>query len=192
MRIGDRIETERLTIRHWDKKPDGAAFHRLNNDPDVMRFFPNRRSRTESDDLLDFIAEMIASDGYGWTAIELTEARQVIGFGGIAAVPNHFPNGPSCEIGWRFLPEYWGFGFATEMAQAMLKYGFEQLELPEILSFAVTSNEKSIAVMRRIGMRHYKQGDFDYPRIDPEKNPELVRHRCFRLLRSEWQTKTAS
>ncbi|MEM9574646.1 MAG: GNAT family N-acetyltransferase, partial [Pseudomonadota bacterium] len=156
MRRGDCITTERLYLRHWDKASDGTAFHRLNNDPDVMQYFPGRRTRSESDVLLDRIEQQIVRNGYSWSAIELRSTNEIIGFGGIAKVEENFPNGPSAEIGWRFVPEAWGAGYASEMGKAVLRYGFEQLRLPEILSFAVVANEKSLAVMKRIGMQRFE------------------------------------
>lgn len=192
MRRGETITTDRLFIRNWNKASDGACFLRLNNDPQVMHFFPGRRSRIESDALLDRIELQIAQNGYSWSAILLRESNKIIGFGGIATVAANFPNGPSAEIGWRFLPETWGNGYATEMANAVLKYGFEELLLPEILSFAVVDNEKSFAVMQRIGMQRFEDGDFDHPNINAKTHPELLRHHCFRITQKEWkQQKTA-
>lgn len=192
MRRDDCITTERLHLRHWNKSSDGEAFHRLNNDRQVMHYFPERRTREQSDALLDRIEQQIIKNGYSWSAILLRDTNQIIGFGGIAKVEAGFPNGPSAEIGWRFLPETWGYGYATEMARAVLNYGFEKLQLPEILSFAVVENEKSFAVMKRIGMQRLEKGDFDHPNIDAARSPNLVRHHCYRLGREDWQiAKTA-
>ena len=122
----------------------------------------------------------------------MRDGNKVIGFGGIAKVLADFPNGPSAEIGWRFLPEAWGNGYATEMANAVLNYGFEKLRLPEILSFAVTDNEKSFAVMKRIGMQRFEEGDFDHPNIAANLYPNLLRHHCFRIDQKTWgKQKTA-
>ncbi len=192
MRRGETITTDRLFIRNWNKSSDGESFFRLNNDPQVMRFFPGRRTRIESDALLDRIERQINKNGYSWSAILLRESHKIIGFGGIARVPSSFPNGPSAEIGWRFLPETWGNGYATEMAGAVLKYGFEELLLPEILSFAVIDNKKSFNVMERIGMHRFRDGDFDHPNINTKTHPELLRHHCHRISQKDWkQQKTA-
>ena len=181
MRRGDCITTDRLIIRCWNKSCDAEAFYRLNNDPEVMQYFPGRRTRRESDALLDRIEQQIIRNGYSWSAITLRDNKKVIGFGGIAKVQAEFPNGPSAEIGWRFLPEAWGNGYATEMADAIISYGFEKLHLPEILSFAVYSNQKSFAVMKRIGMERFQKGDFDHPNIDASLYPNLLRHLCYRI-----------
>jgi RimJ/RimL family protein N-acetyltransferase len=67
------------------------------------------------------------------------------------------------EIGWRFHPDAWGQGYATEAAKAALAYGFETLKLPEIIAFTARTNLASQSVMRRIGMRHDPVRDFDHP-----------------------------
>lgn len=187
MRRGETINTDRLHIRNWNKASDSEAFFKLNNDPRVMQYFPGRRSRTQSDALLDRIDQQIVQNGYSWSAIVLRDGNKIIGFGGIAKVLAGFPNGPSTEIGWRFLPETWGHGYATEMANALLEYGFETLQLPEILSFAVIDNDRSFAVMKRIGMRRFEEGDFNHPNVDGKTHPELLRHHSFRITRKAWK-----
>lgn len=191
MKPGDKILTQRLILRHWDKTKDGDAFHRLNNDPQVMTFFPHRRSRKEADDLMNLIANRITTDGYGWTAVELKDTNQIIGMAGIAAVQPDFPNGPGTEIGWRFLPEFWHQGYATEAAQAFLNYGFDVLGVNEIMAFAVQTNEKSFAVMERIGMQQDQSRSFDHPNV-PDSRDDLRRHDTYVISRNKWlKQKTA-
>ena len=59
---------------------------------------------------------------------------------------------PAIEIGWRLGVEYWGHGYATEAAQAVVKDAFERLHLQEIVSFTAVDNMRSRAVMSRLGM----------------------------------------
>lgn len=56
---------------------------------------------------------------------------------------------PCVEVGWRLAHEHWGKGYATEGALASLEYGFETLQLKEIVSFTTIHNERSIAVMKK-------------------------------------------
>ena len=56
------------------------------------------------------------------------------------------------EVAWRFAYEYWGNGYATEAATAWLDHGFDTLGFPRIISITDTPNERSLAVMRRLGM----------------------------------------
>jgi RimJ/RimL family protein N-acetyltransferase len=47
---------------------------------------------------------------------------------------------PCVEIGWRLARAYWGHGYATEAASAMLAFGFDELGLDQIVSFTVPGN----------------------------------------------------
>ncbi len=49
--------------------------------------------------------------------------------------------------------DFWGKGFASQAARASLRFGFEQLGLPEIIAVAVPENIGSQRVMEKIGMR---------------------------------------
>ena len=185
MKIGDTIQTERLVLRHWDRSIDGAAFHRQTSDPEILRFFPTRRTRAESDDLLNVLAQKLENDGFGTCAITLGDSGEVIGWGGLAAVHDDMPPGPATEIGWRFSPEHWGKGYATEMALACRDYAFETLGVDELIAFAVADNHPSTAVMNRIGMKHQPARDFDHPRV-PDDRPDLKYHVLWSINRAEW------
>jgi len=60
---------------------------------------------------------------------------------------------PAVEVGWRFDPDHWGRGLATEGARAALREGFTTLGLNEITSVPQTGNTASSRVAERIGMR---------------------------------------
>ena len=85
---------------------------------------------------------------------------------------------PCVEIGWRITFDCWGQGLATEGAREVLRYGFDILELREIVSFAVTLNLRSRRVMERIGTTNDPADDFDHPLL-PDGHP-LRRHVLYR------------
>ena len=58
---------------------------------------------------------------------------------------------PAVEIVWRLAAEHWGHGYATEAARAVLRFGFEQLEMREIVAFTVPHNHRSRRVMESSG-----------------------------------------
>ncbi len=185
MRPGDTITTERLHLRHWDKARDGAAFHRLNSDPQVMRFFAYQRSREEADAFMDQLAVRLETEGLAMCAITRRDTGAVIGWGGVANVPPDLPAAPAVEIGWRLLPEEWGKGFATEAAASSRDYAFETLGLEELVAFAVPTNHASTAVMKRIGMRHGPARDFLHPRV-PEDRPDIRPHVFYHMTYADW------
>jgi RimJ/RimL family protein N-acetyltransferase len=172
------IETERLLLRQW-REEDRGPFHRLNADARVMEFMPACMTRAESDLLFERINEHFRKHNFGLYAAELLDDESFIGYIGLA-VPSfetHFT--PCVEIGWRLSATHWGRGLATEGARAVVKHGFGELGLDEIVSFTVPENLRSRRVMERIGMTHDGSDDFDHPNL-PEGHP-LSRHVLYRL-----------
>ncbi|MCB8835876.1 GNAT family N-acetyltransferase [Aurantimonas sp. VKM B-3413] len=177
-------ETARTRLRIW-QDGDREVFHRLNSDPDVMHFFPFRRDRAASDAIMDRFNERFARDGLTFFAMEDKESGRVTGMVGAAVTEPNMPRAPGIEIGWRLLPEVWGRGFAGEAAQAcLLRLFAPPFSADEVVSFCVTTNGRSEAVMRRLGMQH--AGEFDHPNVDPAMHPDLVRHHLYRLAQSDW------
>jgi len=182
------IRTERLLLRNWEER-DRDLFHRINSDETVMEFFPFRRDRAQADAVMNRMRAEIEAQGYGWSAVEITDSAKCIGFVGLhdAEIEPVVPPG-SIEIGWRLAPEFWGFGYVTEAACALLDFGFSQLGKEEIISFAVAGNMRSTAVMERLGMRRDPAADFDNPNV-PDTHPQLKRHVLYRMARADWRMK---
>jgi len=85
---------------------------------------------------------------------------------------------PAVEVGWRLARGAWGNGYATEAGRAVLDFGFERAGLEEIVSFTSVANQRSRAVMERLGMARDPHDDFDHPDI-PDSDP-LCRHVLYR------------
>lgn len=174
------LETPRLIIRNWEDR-DRDLFHVINSDEEVMRFFPFRRDRSQSDELFHHLQKMISETGLGFYALEEKEGGQCIGFAGLARtnLEPHLPDG-TVEIGWRLATPFWGKGYVTEAGKALIEYAFGTLGLSEVVSFAVHNNERSTAVMQRIGMTRDPSSDFDHPRV-PDETPHLKFHSVYRI-----------
>ena len=183
------IKTERLVLRPWQDS-DLKPFAQLNADPRVREYFPSLLTPHESDRTVKLFSEHIERYGWGFWAASLIDTNEFIGFIGLEDVPMQvlpFLTSPTVEIGWRLATNYWGKGYATEGARAALRYGFDKIKLPEIVSFTVVNNQRSRHVMEKIGMHHDPKDDFDHPRV-PGGHP-LQRHVLYRLKLSEWQKK---
>jgi RimJ/RimL family protein N-acetyltransferase len=179
------LRTQRLILRNWIDA-DRDLFHRINSEDRVMEFFPFRRDRAQSDALLDRLRGDIEENGFGFAAIEIAETGECAGFAGLSRPGGEpFASVGRIEIGWRLAPEFWGRGYATEAARAWLAHGFDALGLEEIVSFAVWSNERSTAVMKRLGMRQDPSSDFDATDF-ADSHPYLCRHVVYRLGSEEW------
>jgi RimJ/RimL family protein N-acetyltransferase len=178
--------TERLILRHW-RKSDRELFARLNADPRVMEFMPHALSKEDSDALSDRIEEHFREHGFGLCAVELRRGGSFIGFVGLNVPSFDAPFTPCVEIGWRLAAEYWGQGLATEGAHAIVRYGFETLDLDRLVSFTAPTNARSRRVMEKIGMTHDPADDFDHPRL-PAGHP-LRPQVLYRLSRSAWNSR---
>lgn len=174
------INTERLLLRMW-KDTDLEPFAELNADERVCEFLPNILSKNESDALARRIHNHFETHGYGLYALEEKKSGNFIGFTGLN-IPDfnaHFM--PAVEIGWRLDHKYWGHGYATEAAEAVLDYGFNTLNLQEVVSFTVPENIRSRRVMEKIGMRQNDEDDFLHPKL-PKGHP-LKKHVLYRVNR---------
>ena len=160
---GDELKTGRLILRQW-RDVDLEPWAAMNADPMVREFFPETLTREQSAaSMAHFRAELDAR-GWGWWAVEVTATGQFVGMAGLDPVDEGLPF-HGLEIGWRLSRTAWGHGYATEAARAVLGYGFETLGLREILAVTAAGNQRSRAVMGRLGMTHDPADDFDDPTV---------------------------
>ena len=176
------IKTPRLRLRQW-RDSDRQPFAALNADPAVMEFFPSAQSRTASDASIDSWQSQLATQGWSNWAIELQVSGQFIGFTGLSVPRRVLPFSPCVEVGWRLSRQHWGCGYATEAARASLRVGFEQLALPQIVSFTAVANLRSRAVMERIGMHNTHQ-DFEHPGVP--QGHRLRLHCLYRVTNEQY------
>jgi RimJ/RimL family protein N-acetyltransferase len=176
------FDTNRLHLRQWIEA-DKIPFAMLNADSRVMEYFPSVLDRVASDAMVDRLQAKIIDLGWGFWAVELKEEKQFIGFVGLSIPTAKLPCSPCVEVGWRLAFPYWGKGYASEAARGALEVGFERLCLPEIVSFTAIKNQRSRAVMERLGMILAAE-TFEHPSI--EIGHPLREHCLYRLSRDEW------
>lgn len=87
----------------------------------------------------------------------LKHNMEFIGWSGLAYLPEF----DAIDLGYRFLPEYWGKGLATEASLAILDYGFNTLNIETIIAIAMPENRASTRVMEKVGMRFDKLAPYD-------------------------------
>jgi RimJ/RimL family protein N-acetyltransferase len=139
MTLPRELLTARLLLRRW-LAADRDPFAAMNADPRVMEHLPGLLEPAESDALVDRIEKHFDEHGFGLWVMEIQGVTRFAGFVGLA-VPDfeaHFT--PCVEVGWRLAPKYWGRGYATEAGRAALVFGFERVNLPEVVSFTVPEN----------------------------------------------------
>ena len=178
MARGPELATERLILRRW-RDDDREPFAALNADPTVMEHFPALLTRAQSDFFVDRIEEKFDVNGYGLWAVEVKATGDFIGFVGLNPVPFEAHFTPALEVGWRLDRFAWGNGYASEGGQAALEFAFETVGVNEVVSFTSTTNVRSQAVMRRLGMTHDPSDDFDHPELPDDDR--LRRHVLYRI-----------
>ncbi len=146
-RIGP--QTERLEHRAFTLD-DAEEFFALNSHPDVMRLTgePLLRSLDEARQAIKHYPDF-ETYGFGRWGCVLKHSQTAIGFCGL----KYLPELHEVDVGFRFLPEYWGQGFATEACTASIAFGFEILKLNRIVGLVLAENTASIRVLEKSGMR---------------------------------------
>ena len=158
------IKTERLSLREW-KDEDRIPFARMNGDPLIMQYLPRSLDEKSSNKLVDRFQKHFDKHGYGLFAVEVVETGQFAGFVGLNNVEFKAPFVPATEIAWRLDYEFWGKGYGSEAATAVLAHSSKKLKIKEIVSFTVHDNTRSIHLMEKIGLKRDEKGDFDYPTL---------------------------
>jgi len=177
------IETEHLILRTW-KEEDIEPMTAIDKDPLVCKYFPALGNREATLAFIKGNTEFYHQHGFMFYAVELKSTHEMIGFIGLKrpSFEAHFT--PAIEIGWRLASKHWNKGYATEGAKVALNYGFNQLNLDEIVSFTVVDNIPSRRIMEKIGMHHNPTDDFDHPKL-AQGNP-LRRHVLYRLCKIDY------
>jgi RimJ/RimL family protein N-acetyltransferase len=144
------LETERLVLRRANLG-DAAFILRLLNEPSFLRFIGDRKVRTVLDAERYIDDRLIASyeqNGFGLWVVERRVEPGAIGISGL--VKRHTL--PDPDIGFAFLPEFWGRGFALESAAGVKDYGFDVLKLPRMLAITNPDNVASIRIVESLGL----------------------------------------
>jgi RimJ/RimL family protein N-acetyltransferase len=176
------LTTERLILRQW-RESDLEPFAAMNADPEVMRFFPRRLDREQSDAMAHRLSLFLDEHGWGLWAVEVPDLAPFIGFIGLSPPPFEAHFTPAVEVGWRLDKAYWGRGYAPEGARAALDYAFGALGLDEVVSMTIAPNEPSQRVMRKLGLTRDPADDFDHPNLP---DWEHQRHVLYRITRASW------
>jgi len=166
-----QLETERLIIRE-SVTDDAQDLFEMDSDPVVQRYTGDVMPASVSE-TADRIANYkdYKKYGYGrWTTI-LKETNEIIGWCGL----KYLEDINETDLGYRWKQKHWGKGYATEASMACLKYGFEELNLPQIVAQVLEDNGASIRVLEKVGMKYWKQ-------LYTEENPGLF----YRILKEEF------
>ena len=154
------LETPRLTLQRFTPE-DADWFAALFADPDVTRYLGGTRTRAQADEM--FATRVLAYydtyPGLGmWRTVERATGTPV-GF----HLLNHIQGEAIVQVGFGLEKSAWGKGYGTEMAREVLRYGFEDLNLPHIAAIANLENIASQHVLEKIGLVRRGERTFNHP-----------------------------
>lgn len=151
------IRTNRLLLRCYSKE-DLDAYARIMGDREVGKWFPKGDGYTheESEKSLRNILDHWNKFGFGIWAITDKANNVLLGRCGL----NTITETSEVEIDFVIAPDYWRKGYATEAAEAVLKYGFENLKLNRVIALAKPENTASRRVIEKIGMQYVKEAQY--------------------------------
>jgi len=159
------LETDRLRLRRFTID-DADFILDLLNQPSFLRNIGDKGVRTTEDArgyILDGPVASYEKNGFGLYMVELKSSGAEIGMCGLV-------NREALEdvdIGFAFLPQFWGHGYAVESASAVMNVERQTLALDRIVAITSPDNHASIKVLENIGMRFERMIQFS------EDEPEI-------------------
>jgi ribosomal-protein-alanine N-acetyltransferase len=145
------LSTPRLLLR--DLRPtDLDDLYEYASDPEIDRYTPWDRYKSldeAREDLQSYIARYEQGQFRAW-GIEHRADKKLIGITNFGFISKEDRR---AEMGYTIARKYWGQGLATEAAQALIKYGFEKLDLARIEAVVLPENKASSKVLLKVGMQ---------------------------------------
>lgn len=143
------VETER-TVSRWLTMDDLDEMATMRADPDVARYLGNGEphTREQVETRMRFYLECYEKYGFGSSGTMLKGDDRLIGCCGLQPLEDT----GEIEVGYSFIKPLWRQGFATEVAEGWLRYGFLDFDLPRIVAVSLPPNTGSWKVMEKLGM----------------------------------------
>ena len=146
------LETDRILLREY-VEDDAEAFFKLNSDPEVLRFVPDKallNVEQARQILLDHPIADYRKHGFGRSACILKSTGEQIGFAGL----KYLEELGEVDVAYRLMPTHWGQGLASEAALASVRYGFADLGFKRIIGLVMPENIASVRVLEKTGLRY--------------------------------------
>jgi RimJ/RimL family protein N-acetyltransferase len=172
------IETKRLILRDF-LETDQADLFEMDSDPEVHRYLGNNPVKTidEIASIIKMVRQQYIDNQIGrWMMVEKATGN-VLGWAGLKYIhqtmnsTSHF-----YDVGYRLKQKHWGKGYASEAAQAALAYGFNQLNLTEIIGITAIENQASANILKKIGLQFVNQF-----------NEDGMKCNWFKITSTEWR-----
>ncbi len=153
------LQTKRLFARQLTAE-DFPLLFKMNQNAYTMANLGGIRTVEATRKNLAWNLAQWQENGFGlWLWFE-KQTKQLVGRGGLRKIT--IESQLEIEISYALFPEFWGQGFATEIAQACMEIGFMQLKLPKLVCHTTITNKASQRVMEKVGLhfvRYFTQHD---------------------------------
>ncbi len=150
------ITTARLNLCHVSKE-DARFIIELLNTPGWIQFISNRNSITTLEAAENYIVSVLIKGyemfGFGLYLVKLKGKNISIGLCGLVKRGSL----EHADIGFAFLPEFFGKGYAFESAVAVIKYAVKNLGMKKVLAITNTDNIKSVRLLEKLGLKFEKK-----------------------------------
>lgn len=148
------LESDRIRLR-LPRSNDLDNIFRLGSNPRVMQFITPGKVQSRSEARIDLQKRIAtACDDLGYWVAEVRQTGEFLGWMALKQMEDK----KEVEMGYRFLEEYWGKGYATEGGRKILEYAFRTLYLERVAAVALEENRASTRVMEKLGMRFSHRG----------------------------------
>ena len=157
------IETERLLLRELELS-DAKGMFELDSNPNVHLFLGNKpvKNIEESIDQIKNIQQQYADFGTGRWAVILKETNEFLGWSGIKFITDEINNHKDFyEIGYRFIEQHWGKGYATEAGKAFIDYAFNTMKVEAVYAYADEGNENSRKILEKLGLHYVNSFEYE-------------------------------
>lgn len=158
------IETARLRLRPFTMADVEPYYQAILSDARVMEFLPGGKPlpRARAESFVRGLIDHWQEHSYGLWAIIHRETGVLIGHCGLQQADY---NNVDPELAFALARAYWRQGLAQEAAQAVLRYGFETLELSNIVALLMPENHVARAVLEKLGMKFERYARFHGERL---------------------------
>jgi [ribosomal protein S5]-alanine N-acetyltransferase len=152
------FQSKRLLFRRFTLD-DAALLYQLNSDPEVVKYV--HEPPTTKENAPQVIKDIILPQyelGLGRWAVFLKYTEDFIGWCGLKYIKEN----DEIDLGYRFMKQYWGNGYATEAAISCINYAFAHLDVSNIIAKAHIDNTASLKVIEKCGMRFLREDVEDH------------------------------
>ena len=157
------ITTARLILRELEELDQEGLFD-LDSRPEVHQYIGTQplTDVNQALEVIRMLQKQYKENGIGRWAVIDKQRQEFLGWSGLKLWKEPL-NGLEniYELGYRFIPQYWGKGYATESAQAWVNYAFEVLKVPTLYAMTDPRNTASKRVLQKVGFIEGIPCDFE-------------------------------